>query len=725
MRIARTETLDDFGQLFNINGLRHVTVEPFSLQTFFVSLHGKCGQGNDGNVLCAHVRFQKLERRSSIHARQLHIHQDECRESFARLLVIGTYRPVEVLTHEHHLKAVKQGLQVHGYCQELALDFLSEAAVAEYLTQRLSAPSPASAGEGRGEGLSRSSLQRMAHVIHRRTDGNPLFMVNVMTHLLSQGVLTQVGGQWVLKNAELAIAVPENLRQMIEQRLMQVSPAERAILEVGSVAGAEFSAVAVATGAEQSTEAVEAQCDTLVHREQFLRARGTREWPDGTSAARYGFVHALYQEVLYEQISASRRVRLHRQIGERGEQAYGERAREIAAELAVHFERGRDHRKAIKYLQYAGENAVQHSAYQEAISLLTKGLELLQTLPDTPERVRQELRLQITLGPPLQATQGYGSPEVEGVYARARELCQQVEDPRQLFPVLGGLLTFYLERGESQTARALGEQYFSLGQRLHNPTRLLWSHYLLGLTLFHLGEFVPSRGHLEQGVVLYDLKQHRSLAFLSGGVACLSLAAWVVGLLGYPDQTLKRSHEALTLAQELAHPYSLAFALNVAAMLHQLHRQGQAAQERAEALITLSTEQGFAPWAAEGTMLRGWALTTQGKEEEGITQMQQGLAAWRATGVELERPYWLALLAEAYGKVGRVKEGLSVLAEALAQVDKTGARLHEAELYRLKGELTLQQFNVQGSKFKVQSRKSAIRIPQSAIRSGGVFSQGN
>ena len=172
-------------------------------------------------------------------------------------------------------------------------------------------------------------------------------------------------------------------------------------------------------------------------------------------------------------------------------------------------------------------------------------------------------------------------------------------------------------------------------------------------------------------------------------MTCLSYAALGLWYLGYPDQALKRSHEALTLAQELSHPFSLAFALVMAAMLHQLRREGQAAQERAEAAMALSTEQGFAHWLADGTILRGWALAEQGQREEGITQMRQGLAALRAIGSEIERPSFLALLAEAYGKEGQAEEGLAVLAEALAMVDKSGERFYEAELYRLRGELTL------------------------------------
>jgi predicted ATPase len=169
------------------------------------------------------------------------------------------------------------------------------------------------------------------------------------------------------------------------------------------------------------------------------------------------------------------------------------------------------------------------------------------------------------------------------------------------------------------------------------------------------------------------------------------MVAFALWFLGYPDQALGRLQEALILAQEVSHPFNLAFALGFAAILHLLRREGQAAQERAEAVLTLSTGHEFMQWLAEGTIYRGWALTEQDQREEGIAQMRQGLAAYRATGAEAWRPYLLAGLAEAYGKVGQAEEGLSTLSEALAQVDKTGERFYEAELYRLKGELLLTQ----------------------------------
>jgi predicted ATPase len=282
--------------------------------------------------------------------------------------------------------------------------------------------------------------------------------------LMTQGVTIHREGQWELKGGvEQAVAkIPESLRQMIAQQIKRLKAEERQVLEVASVVGAEFSAAAVAAGVGTAIEEVEEKCGELVRREQFLRMQGIADWPDGTVATRYGFRHALYQEVLYESFPARRRIRLHQQIGEREEQAYGTRAGEIAAELAMHFERGREHRKAVQYLHQAGENAIRRAAYQEAITLLTKGLELLQTLPNTSERVQQELPLQITLGPLLGMTQDFAAPEVETAYVRARELYQQVEATPQLFPILAGLCGFYLLRPELQTARELAEQLLTL-----------------------------------------------------------------------------------------------------------------------------------------------------------------------------------------------------------------------------------------------------------------------
>jgi tetratricopeptide (TPR) repeat protein len=400
-----------------------------------------------------------------------------------------------------------------------------------------------------------------------------------------------------------------------------VSPEERKVLEAASVAGADFSAAAVAAGVEQTTEAVETHCDGLVKREHFLQTRGTTEWPDGTTAARYGFVHALYQEVLYEQTSASRRIRLHKQIGEREEQGYGERAKEIAAELAVHFERGRDYARAVRYRQLAGENALRRFADQEAVNHFTKGLELLKVLPDTSDRDQQELTLQIALGAPLISTKGYAAQELEQAYLRARDLCQQLGETTQLFSVLYGLRFYYAMRTEHRKARELADQLLNIAQTARDLALLVEAHVAQSNTLIWVGEFTTTRMHLERGLALYDSRQHSSHAFHYGqdpAVACLSHLAQILWLLGYPEQARKRGHEAITLAQELSHPSSLGYALDVTAMCHQLRREPQATQELAEATVKLGIEQGFPYWETQGTIFRGRRWPSRDKWEKAL-----------------------------------------------------------------------------------------------------------
>jgi predicted ATPase len=273
-----------------------------------------------------------------------------------------------------------------------------------------------------------------------------------------------------------------------------------------------------------------------------------------------------------------------------------------------------------------------------------------------------------------------------------------VGDTPQLFPVLWGLWAFSLIRAEVQTARELANHLLGLAHHKQDTALSLQAYYVSGETLFYLGEFVPARAHLEQSLRLYDPQHHRSQASLYGGidpgVFCLSRTTLALWFLGYADQALQKSHQALTLAREGSHPYGLGIALFFAAEFHQCRREGRRTREQAEATIALSIEQGFPEWLAIGTILRGWALAEQGQVGEGIAQLHQGLAALQTIGTEVERPYYLALLAEAYGKAGQVVEGLSVLAEALATVNKTGERWYGAELYRLKGQLTLQSQQV-------------------------------
>jgi predicted ATPase len=309
----------------------------------------------------------------------------------------------------------------------------------------------------------------------------------------------------------------------------------------------------------------------------------------------------------------------------------------------------------------------------EAMIHLRQGLALLQTLPETPQRLQREVDMLIALGVSLNASKGQAAREVGETYTRARQLCQHLENPHQLFPVLRGLWVYHLVRAEYQTAYALGEQLLTLAQQRQDAAMLVTAHSALGSTLFWLGAVAAAHTHFVQGIALYDV------------------GALVLWCLGYPDQAFARSQETVTLAQQMARPHSLVFALRSAAVFHQLRREVHCTQERAEAAINLAKEHRFPQFRAVGSMLHGWALAHQGQAKEGIEQLAQVLTAWHATGAESSRPYFLALFAEVHGIMGQPETGLTLLTEALTLTDRTGERWYEAELYRLRGALLLQQ----------------------------------
>jgi predicted ATPase len=543
--------------------------------------------------------------------------------------------------------------------------------------------------------------------IVNKTDGVPLFVEELTKMVLESGLLTAVDDHYELTGPLPPLAIPSTLQDSLMARLDRLATT-REIAQFGATLGRAFSYELLHAVSPLDEGTLQQGLRQLMDTE-LIYQRGVP--PQAT----YLFKHALVQDTAYQSLLKSRRQQLHQQIAQVLEQQFSETAETQPELLAHHYTEAGLIAQAIPYWQRAGQRASQRSANVEAISHLTKGLELLQTLTDTPDRAQQELALQATLGPLLIATKGYAAPEVEKAYTRARELCRQVGETPLLFRVLFGLWAFYIVRAEHKAAYSLGEQLLSLAESQQDTTLLVEAHWALGASSFALGEVTSARAHLERSIALYDPHEHRPLAFLYGydpGMSCQTVGAWVLWSLGYPEQALRMSQASITLAQKLSHPFSLAYALGHAARLYQFRREEHAIQERTEAAIALSTEQGFPFFLTQGVIFRGVVLAEQGWGHEGIAEIQQGIAAFRATGAELYRPYFLALLAEAYGKAEQGEKGLAVLAEALAVLDNTGERFCEAELHRLKGQLTLQKFQVSGSKFQVASTQHLTPDPQ-------------
>lgn len=598
----------------------------------------------------------------------------------ARVLVLASYRPGEALTRGHPLEGAKDALKLHGHCREVALARLDEAAVGEYLARRFPAAGP---------------LTELAGVLHRRTGGNPLFVVHVADDLVRRGVLTARGGGREVTAASdpVHIAIPEDVHRMIGHELDRVPVHHRRVLEAASAAGVEFSAAVVAAAESLALDDIEHCCAELARHASFLTSLGSEAWPDGTVAGRYRFRHALHQEVVYERIPTGRRVELHRRIGERLEAGLGERAIEVATELAMHFERGRAVTRAIRYLRSAGEIATQRSATREAVGHLTRALELLQAEPDTPQRAEQEVSLQIALGGPLMAMKGRGAPEVEQVYTRAQELCQRMGDPPQLFPVLWGLFLFHRSRGDIDVAHGFSQRLLALARRTGDDGLLIEAHHALWAMLFARGELGAARDHAAQAVGLYDAGQHASLTTIYGNhdpaVCALGHGAWALELSGEPEEAIRQSEEALARARTLGHPFSEAHALLYGARLHQFRGDWRTTRDRAEAGAVLARERGFVQLQAWAAMTRGWALAHGGEIEEGLATMRDGIAAIRALGSEEFKTYFLGLLAETLATARQPEAALDVVAEALAAVETSGERFYAAELHRLRGELLL------------------------------------
>jgi class 3 adenylate cyclase/predicted ATPase len=534
----------------------------------------------------------------------------------------------------------------------------------------------------RGKALPPDVLQQIVS----KTDGVPLFVEELTKTVVESGLVRESDGQYTLVGPLPPLAIPATLQDSLMARLDRLAPVKE-IAQLGATLGREFSHdVLQAVSPLSETELREGLRQLLDA--EMLHQRG--QPPHAT----YSFKHALIRDAAYQSLLKSKRQRLHQQIAEVLEEKFPE-AKETNPELvAHHYTAAGLVAQAIPHWQRAGQRALQRSANIEAIAHLTKGLELLRTLPETPERARDEVALQITLGTSLVMIKGYAAPEVERAYTRARELCAQVGETTQLFPAVWGLWVFYFVQGNLRMGRDLGEQLLHLAENSADVALRLEAHLALGAVLLRRGEPASAREHLERGISLYDQRLHGSHAFIYGQdpkVACLSDAAYTLWLLGYPDQAVQRNREALALARELGHSFSLAFALSFATWLQQFCREAEATRESAEATIHLSTEEGFPNWLGIARVLQGWAVAEQGLREEGIEFMQQGWPIIQATGAALTTPYCLSLLADVYWKGNRLDEAMNMLREALTYAHSSGECWWEAELHRLRGELLLTQ----------------------------------
>lgn len=598
-----------------------------------------------------------------------------------RVLIVVTYRPSELMLARHPFSPVKLELQGRGICHELALDFLSREDVERYLGL-----------EFPGHNFDEEFLP----LIYKKTEGNPLFMADLLRYLRDRKIIAEENGQWVLADSvqNLKSEMPESVRSMIQRKIDQLSEQDRKLLIAASVQGYEFDSAVISRAVDSDPAEVEERLEALERVFAFVVLIGEQELPDGTLTQRHRFIHALYQNALYASLRPTRRASLSKAVAETLTTYYGERSSEVASELAHLFESAREFGRAAGYFLVAARRAVQVFAYREAAELARRGLGLLEKLPAGLERSRQEIGLHIVLAFSVAVTKGYGAPETGTSFIRAREICQQIGETQLIVSALWGEVAYHGIRAELTTARELAEEFLRIAHDSQNPMVLIAAHFVLGFILRYLGDFVSSQEHLQLAMSLHNPDQnlaYRALYSVDPGLWSRGVTIGNLLALGYPERSRRRMEEAISLAQKASEPRAMAFILVFAAFHYRSSGEAEKARELAEKCIALCDEHGMSHERESVGVAYGWAMARLGQVEEGITQVRESIASHNARGSMISTSQYLAVLTDACAKAGRIDEALDSVTRGLDFVNANGERHYEAELYRLKGELLLAQ----------------------------------
>jgi len=602
------------------------------------------------------------------------------RSEGAPLALIATCRRTDARAAQHPLRGMLDSLLVKGLCDEIALQGLTSGDVRAYMT-------PA---DGRHD----AARDQLAEAIHRHTDGNPLFVVNVLRDLVGRGILEWRDGRWMLTRTVDggALGVPEDVGRTIDRQLDRLAANERLVLETMSIAGDAAAAAAIAPGVDMPVTAVESTLAALAREQWFVGERGAVEWPDGTISGSFAFLHAIYREALAARVHPARRVELHRAIGERLQRGYGAQSSSIAAELAVHYENARDPARAVPFLLRAAETSRGRSAYAVAEHQLRRALTLLGQLPAGRARDDLEIEVRIALGAVLMARRGWGADEIEVHYRHALDLSTDTGAAHR-FSALWGLWLFRWGRGEIAIARDLASTLRGWSEQTQDPAYRLQALHADWATSFSSGDFDGAERHAAEGIALYRVDQHAALTSAYGnhdpGVCARLFRARALALAGAVDEALQMNDGAIALATELGHPFTLQQALFFAATVDHARQDPHGALAHASASAGIARDHGFRLFLACASILQGWALVHLGRDDEGLRLVQDGERSLRAEPHFMFPTHMCAVIGEAYLQCRRYDEGLGIVADGLAFVQSADERFYEGELHRLQGELTL------------------------------------
>jgi serine/threonine protein kinase/tetratricopeptide (TPR) repeat protein len=551
----------------------------------------------------------------------------------------------------------------------LALNRLTRRQVSDLIAQKTRTALPESAVEQ----------------IYDRTGGVPLFVEEFTKLVQESGMLDQAAGDSTRLRSLLAHEIPATLQDLVTARLDRMD-GDREVAQLAATLGREFRYELLAAVAAIDEASLQAELGKLVQAE-ILYAKGR---PPRCS---YIFKHALLEDALYNGLVKSKRQQFHRRIAEAMESSLQHQGASQPELLAHHFTEAGLTDRAIDYWLKAGLRSRERSAEIEAIGHLRKGLELLESLEESPARDARQLELLGPLGVAYLAVRGYAAPEVGPVFRQARELCERAGQSKELFALLLGIWEWHTVRGDLRLCAELAVEGIEFAERSGDPGIMMEALFMPGETMLYRADFAGARDRFATAVAEFDDRERTKLwAAHTGhdaGVTHRSNLAVCLWHLGYPDQAMEANREMCQLAREIGHPFSVAYALHHTAWLNCCCRLGREAQAAAEELIALATEQGFALWRATGTYFRGAGVLLQGRREEALPLLLAGIEAFRATGAELTLTFQFATVGDAYTQAGRFDLAHQALAEGLAIAEKNDERCHEAEIYRLKGELLL------------------------------------
>jgi tetratricopeptide (TPR) repeat protein len=594
-----------------------------------------------------------------------------------RLTVLVTYRPSDLRLAKHPFLQLKLDLEARGDCRDIQVGFLSRKEIENYLASEF----PESRFPADFAGL-----------LHSKTEGNPLFLVNLVRYLADRQIIVQENGRWTLRGSldAAGLELPASVRSMIQRKIEKLSEGDQRLLAAASVQGEEFDASVVAAVLAVDAAEVEERLAILENLHFFFRNTGEILFPDHSVSSRYRFVHVLYQNAFYSSLLPARRRSLSAATAAALERHHGSDATSIAGQLAVLYAAARDFLRSSNYFLLAAKHASRLSAHRETVKLARCGLEQLASLPDNADRMNRELGFLTTLATSLLLVKGYGDPEVEQFFRRAHDLARQTGHVEELLGILRGLCFFHGTRGQVSVWRGLHDQIVELGEQSGDPGLRIVSYHLAGDVWLWLGDFAQSREFLLKALDLYRAERDRSLPERFGAydlaVGCRMFLAHDLWHLGYPDQARAAAEQAVAWAHELRHPYSVAASSCHCAWIYILRGEPSMAEQRAQECLQVSTDRGFPFHIAHAKAFRGWALSERGQAERGIAELREGIEIYRSIGAIIEHPFMAMLLADAQVKTGRVDLAWNSIDTALEGFD--GSPLFcDAEIARWRGEL--------------------------------------